>query len=151
MSGAASLQAVRRGVLSSSGRDPGSDPLIIGVGLDLVELDRVARSLARWGDRLVSKLMDASEAQRLPPAGDARTRAVALAIAGKEAASKAIGTGWSRGVFWRDVVVDAGPPASVSLRRGAAAVARRLGSHGRTRTQLEVRGNLVLGEVRLLA
>jgi holo-[acyl-carrier protein] synthase len=125
--------------------------VIVGVGLDLVELDRVARSLARWGDRLVAKIMDEAEARRLPAAALPRARAVALAIAGKEAASKAIGTGWSRGVFWRDVVVEPGPPASVTLLRGAAAVARSLGSDGATRTHLEVRGNLVLGEVRLLA
>ena len=37
------------------------------------------------------------------------------AIAAKEAASKALGTGWSRGVRWRDVVVDSGPPPSVRL------------------------------------
>ena len=125
--------------------------MIVGVGLDLVELDRVARSLARWGDRLVAKIMDKAEASRLPEAGLPRARAVALAIAGKEAASKAIGTGWSRGVFWRDVVVEQGPLPTVTLLRGAASVARSLGSEGRTRTHLEVRGNLVLGEVRLLA
>lgn len=125
--------------------------LVLGVGLDLVELDRVGRALDRWGERLVAKLMDEPESRRLPASHAARVQAVALAIAGKEAASKALGTGWSRGVFWRDVVVEPGPPAGVTLRRRAAEVARALGSGGRTRTRLEVRGNLVLGEVWLLA
>lgn len=125
--------------------------MVVGLGLDLVELDRVARALDRWGERLIAKLMDEPESRRLPAGNPARARALALAIAGKEAASKAIGTGWSRGVFWRDVVVEPGPPASVTLRRRAADVARTLGSNGRTRTHLEVRGNLVLCEVRLLA
>jgi phosphopantetheinyl transferase (holo-ACP synthase) len=77
--------------------------------------------------------------------------ALALAIAGKEAASKAIGTGWTQGVRWRDVVVDFAHP-SVRLLGRAAAVARSLGSaQGRTRTRLELRGGLVVGEVRLLS
>ena len=77
--------------------------------------------------------------------------ALALAIAGKEAASKAIGTGWSRGVRWRDVVVNLGPPPSVNLHGRAADVARSLGGSGRTRTQLEFRGPLAVGQVQLLS
>jgi holo-[acyl-carrier protein] synthase len=121
--------------------------VVIGLGLDLVELDRVARALERWGPRLVAKLMGPEEGGRLPAAASERVRALALAIAAKEAASKALGTGWSRGVRWRDVVVDAGPPASVRLEGGAAARARRLGSTGAVVAMLEVRGGLVLGEV----
>jgi hypothetical protein len=66
--------------------------------------------------------MDPAEAGRLPEPGRERVRAVALAIAAKEAASKAIGTGWSRGVRWRDVVWDAD---SVRLLGRALEVARR--------------------------
>ena|SRR5438132_4005651 len=124
--------------------------LIVGLGIDLIEEERVARALERWGERLVAKLMGPAEAARLPP-GAERARALALAIAAKEAASKALGTGWTRGVAWRDVVVEAGPPAGVVLEGGALARARRLGSSGRTRTLLEVRGGLVIGQVRLLA
>jgi len=135
------------GVLSSAAEDT---RVVVGIGLDLVELDRVGRALDRWGARLIAKLMDEPESRRLPEERAARVRAVALAIAGKEAASKAIGTGWSRGVFWRHVVVEPGPPPVVTLHRRAAEVARTLGSGGRTRTRLEVRDNLVLGEVWLL-
>lgn len=125
-------------------------PRLIGLGVDLVELHRVERALGRWGERLIEKLMDATEAGRLPPEGAARTRAVAYAIAGKEAASKAIGTGWSRGVRWRDVVVEPGPPASVQLLARAAEVAARLGSDGSAVLELEERDGLVLGRVALL-
>ena len=125
--------------------------LVVGLGIDIVELDRVARSLERWGGRLLARIMDPEEAARLPPGSADRVHAVALAIAGKEAASKALGTGWTRGVYWRDVVVSAGPPASVRLRGGAAATARRLGSRGEAQALLELRGELALGEVRLLA
>jgi holo-[acyl-carrier protein] synthase len=124
--------------------------VIVGVGIDLVEEERVARALARWGDRLVGKLMGTDEAARLPPSAG-RAHAIALAIAAKEAASKALGTGWSRGVAWRDVVVDLGPPLELRLEGGALARARRLGSTGRTRAALEVRGDLVIGRVRLLS
>jgi holo-[acyl-carrier protein] synthase len=125
--------------------------VIIGVGIDLIEQARVARALERWGERLVAKLMGPQEAARLPAGAD-RARAVALAIAAKEAASKALGTGWTHGVAWRDVVVeDLGPPVTLRLDGGALARARRLGSAGRTRAVLEVRGDLVIGQVRLLS
>ena len=125
--------------------------MMVGLGVDLVEWPRVGRSLERWGERLVGKLMDPEEASRLPPSGEARVRALALAIAGKEAASKAIGTGWSRGVRWRDVVVELGPPPSVRLLAAAATFAHRLGSSGRAETRLFFQGELAVGEVRLLA
>jgi holo-[acyl-carrier protein] synthase len=115
-----------------------------------VELDRVARSLDRWGARLVAKLMDPEEAADLPSEAEARATALALSIAGKEAASKALGTGWSRGVRWRDVVVTRSPAPAVRLDGAALAVARRLGSAGRADLRLEIRGPLALGEVRLL-
>lgn len=125
--------------------------MVVGLGIDLVELPRVARALERWGERLVGKLMDPGEANRLPRSREERTVALAMAIAGKEATSKALGTGWSGGVRWRDVVVELGPSPAVRLHAGAAEAARRLGSDGRTRLTLEVRGPLAVGEVWLLA
>jgi len=124
--------------------------VVVGLGVDLVELGRVAKALDRWGSRLVGKLMDAEEAGRLPAAAAERAQALALAIAGKEAASKALGTGWSRGVRWRDVEVRLRPEPVVGLRGGAAARARALGSSGRTWVRLELRDELAVGEVRLL-
>jgi holo-[acyl-carrier protein] synthase len=124
--------------------------MVVGVGIDLVEHGRVERALGRWGERFVAKLMDPDEASRLP-AGAGRSRALAVAIAGKEAASKAIGTGWSRGVRWRDVIVEVGPPVSVGLRGAAARAARALGSEGATRLQLEQRGDLIVAEVWLIS
>ena len=123
--------------------------MVVGLGVDLVETARVNRLLTRYGDRFVHRLMDPEEAARLPPAGSARVRALALAIAGKEAASKALGTGWSRGVRWRDVVVTRDEP-TVRLRGRAAEVAQERGSSGRSRTRLAVDGPLAIGEVWLL-
>ena len=128
--------------------DTVSESSVIGLGVDLIETSRVRTALARWGERLVAKLMSPEEAARLPLESRARAGALARAIAAKEAASKALGTGWSRGVRWRDVVLLPGP--RVRLDAGAAARARALGANGDTRTHLEERGDLVIGEVRLL-
>jgi holo-[acyl-carrier protein] synthase len=125
--------------------------VVVGLGVDLVELARVARALDRWGSRLVAKLMDDEEAAWLPEEAAARARSLALAIAGKEATSKALGTGWSRGVRWRDVEVRLQPGPAVALRGGAAARAKALGSSGRTWARLELREELAVGEVRLLS
>jgi holo-[acyl-carrier protein] synthase len=125
--------------------------MLIGIGLDLVETARVERALDRFGERFVQKLMDPAEASALPADREARARALALAVAGKEAASKALGTGWSQGVRWRDVVVAVTPEPAVRLDGRAAEVARRLGSSGRSQVRLEVRGKLALGEFWLLS
>lgn len=125
--------------------------MVVGLGVDLIERDRVEASLARWGERLVARLMDPPEAERLPREPRERARAIALAIAGKESVSKALGTGWTRGVRWRDVVVVPGPPAQATLAGQALARARRLGSDGAGALFLEERGNLVLGEFHLLS
>jgi holo-[acyl-carrier protein] synthase len=121
---------------------------VVGLGVDLVEKSRVQAAHARWGERLVRKLMGPEEAARLPAERDARALSLARAIAAKEAASKALGTGWSRGVRWRDVVLLPGP--SLRLDARARERARTLGSSGATRTRLVERGDLVIGEVRLL-
>lgn len=125
--------------------------MVIGLGVDLIERDRVSAALRRWGEKLVARLMDPPEAARLPGAAAARGLALALAIAGKESVSKALGTGWTRGVRWRDVVVEPGPPARATLLGPALARARALGSQGSGVLRLECRGNLVLGEFRLLS
>lgn len=124
--------------------------VVVGVGVDLVETVRVKRLLERYRERFIQKLMDPEEARQLPAAAPERALALALSIAGKEAASKALGTGWSRGVFWRDVVVTRAPEPAVELRGRAAEVARERGSEGQSRTRLSTFGPLAIGEVWLL-
>lgn len=124
--------------------------MVLGLGVDLVEIERVERALARWQQRFVAKLMEPEEAAGLPSAGPERPLALARAIAGKEAASKAIGTGWTRGVRWRDVVIDPSVP-SVRLAGRALDFARRLGSSGRGLLVLERRDGLVVAEYRLFS
>jgi holo-[acyl-carrier protein] synthase len=125
--------------------------MIIGVGIDLVEIDRVAGSLARFGDRLPGRIMSAAERAVFAALHADAATALAIAIALKEAGSKAIGTGWSRGVFWRDVVVQPGTRPRVRFENQAAVVARQLGSNGNADAWITVRDNLVIGEVHLLS
>jgi holo-[acyl-carrier protein] synthase len=125
--------------------------MVIGIGLDLVETGRVERLLERYGERFVRKLMDPAEADALPEDAAERVLRLALAIAAKEAASKALGTGWSHGVRWRDVVVTTAPEAAVRLEGRAAEVAAGRGSSGRTRARLEIAGQHAIGEVWLLS
>ena len=123
---------------------------VLGLGLDLVELDRVERAMARWGRRIVERLMRPPEALRLPAQAQDRTRAFAEAIAAKEAASKALGTGWTHGVIWRDVEL-VRAEARVVLHGGAARRAAALGAHGVRLTELSVREGLAIAEVWLLS
>ena len=114
--------------------------MVIGIGLDLVETARVERR-ARAARRALRRQAHGPGGGGRPARGrPERARALALAVAGKEAASKALGTGWSQGVRWRDVVVSTGPEPAVRLDGRAAEVARQLGSSGRGRVRLEVRG-----------
>jgi holo-[acyl-carrier protein] synthase len=86
--------------------------MIVGIGLDLVETDRVRRSLERFGRCFAAKILHESEMGDLyPPAGsktavtDAAVRHAASRFAAKEAGAKALGTGFTAGVALRDIRV----------------------------------------------
>jgi holo-[acyl-carrier protein] synthase len=75
--------------------------VILGAGIDVVEIARVEQALARHGDRLLTRLYTERERR----ACERRARAgphFALRFAVKEAGMKALGTGWAQGVAWRD-------------------------------------------------
>jgi holo-[acyl-carrier protein] synthase len=93
---------------------------IIGLGLDTTDIDRISDTIDRFGDRFLHRIFTDGEI-----AYCARRRVPAIHFAGrfaaKEAAMKALGTGRSRGVLWRDVeVVRAGGPPQLQLHGGAA-------------------------------
>jgi holo-[acyl-carrier protein] synthase len=123
----------------------------VGLGLDLVEHYRIARLLTRYSRHFIDRIMDSEEAAALSPEGPALTTEVAIAVALKEAASKAIGTGWSRGVFWRDIRVETRTPYRIDFLREAGRRAERCGSSGRTAARVGRHGELILAEVWLLA
>jgi holo-[acyl-carrier protein] synthase len=93
---------------------------ILGLGLDATDIDRIADTIERYGDRFVRRIFTDGEV-----AYCTRRKVPAIHFAGrfaaKEAAMKALGTGHSRGVLWRDVeVVRHGGPPQLLLHGGAA-------------------------------
>jgi len=94
-------------------------PNIIGLGLDATDIDRIADAIDRYGDRFVRRVFTEAEIEYC---GRRRVPAVHFAgrFAAKEAAMKALGTGHSQGVLWRDIeVVRRGGPPRLQLRGGA--------------------------------
>ena len=79
--------------------------MILGIGIDLVEVERLARSLARFGDRLTGKLLSARELELMASKAQGRPAWLARQFAAKEAVSKALGTGMKGGVHFRQIEV----------------------------------------------
>ena len=95
--------------------------MIIGIGSDLIDIRRIERTLDRFGERFTERCFTdvertKSERRRL------RAASYAKRFAAKEACSKALGTGFRRGVYWRDMGVvnlPSGKP-TMALTGGAA-------------------------------
>ncbi len=96
--------------------------MILGVGLDITEVDRIRRSLERFGQRFTSRVLTPAEAASMP-ANDAAPY-VAARFAAKEAASKALGTGFAEGVTVKSIEVVRLPSGAPELRLHDAAKAR---------------------------
>lgn len=89
--------------------------MIIGLGIDLCRIDRVARFLERYGERFTRRCFTAHEIASCARYRDNAQNYAAL-IAVKEAASKALGTGWRRGVHWKNFEVMHEPSGKPVLR-----------------------------------
>jgi holo-[acyl-carrier protein] synthase len=92
---------------------------ILGLGLDATDIDRITATISRYGDRFVTRIFTTNEiaycARRHTPAIHFAGR-----FAAKDAAMKALGTGHSRGVLWRDIeVVRHGGPPQLQFHGGA--------------------------------
>ena len=84
--------------------------MIIGLGIDMIEVDRVRRLRERHGDRFLSRILSPLEREKLHGDPD-QYRASRFAC--KEAAMKALGTGWGKGIRWVDLEIvnlDSGKP-----------------------------------------
>ncbi|WP_193336312.1 holo-ACP synthase [Devosia beringensis] len=107
--------------------------MIIGLGSDLIQIDRVAKTLERYGSRFTQRCFTEIE-QRKSDRRAQRAASYAKRFAAKEACSKALGTGLSHGVYWRDMGVvnmPSGKP-TMALTNGAAAALARLVPPGHT-------------------
>ena len=98
--------------------------MIIGIGNDLVDIRRIEKSLERFGDRFVQRIFTETE-QRRSEGRATRAASYAKRFAAKEACSKALGTGFRRGVYWRDMGVVNLPSGQPTMRLTGGA-ARRL-------------------------
>jgi holo-[acyl-carrier protein] synthase len=78
--------------------------VILGVGSDLIDIARIERTIARFGDRFLDRVFTREERQRSDRRAN-RAASYAKRYAAKEACSKALGTGFRRGVYWRDLGV----------------------------------------------
>lgn len=96
--------------------------MILGIGNDIIDIRRIEKTLARFGDRFVNRLFTETE-QKRSERRKLRAASYAKRFAAKEACSKALGTGLRQGVFWRDMGVanlPSGKPTMV-LTNGALA------------------------------
>ena len=96
--------------------------MIIGIGNDIIDIRRVEKTLARFGDRFVSRVFTDIERAKSDRRAQ-RAASYAKRFAAKEACAKALGTGLRQGVYWRDMgVVNllSGRP-TLKLTGGAAA------------------------------
>jgi holo-[acyl-carrier protein] synthase len=78
--------------------------MIVGIGIDLEEVDRVREAIERHGRRFVERVFTAGEIAYVESKANKWERYTAR-FAAKEAAMKALGTGWDHGVTWRDVEI----------------------------------------------
>jgi holo-[acyl-carrier protein] synthase len=105
--------------------------MIIGFGIDLCDIRRIEESLERFGDRFTRRCFTDIEREKSDRRA-ARAASYAKRFAAKEACAKALGTGLTRGVFWRDMGVvnlPSGKP-TLHLSGGAAAQLARLTPQG---------------------
>ena len=102
-------------------RDPA---MILGIGTDLANIERIEAVLARHGERFKTRVFTEIEQRK----AESRARAVAATYAkrwaAKEACSKALGTGMRAGVFWRDMEVVNLPGGKPTMRLSGGALAR---------------------------
>jgi holo-[acyl-carrier protein] synthase len=78
--------------------------MILGIGSDLIDIARIARVIDRYGERFLDRIFTETERRKSDHRAN-RAASYAKRYAAKEACSKALGTGFRAGVFWRDLGV----------------------------------------------
>jgi len=121
--------------------------MIVGLGLDIAEIDRIEAAITRHGAPFLERLFTPAEIAYCERFKN-RYERYAGRFAVKEAAMKALGTGWSRGVRWRDIEVMREPSGKPGLRLEGAAreIADGLGVKHISVT-ITHSGNLALAQV----
>jgi len=101
--------------------------MIVGLGNDIVDIRRLEKTLEKYGERFISRIFTDIERRKSERRAQ-RAATYAKRFAAKEACSKALGTGFRRGVFWRDMGVVNEPSGrpTMTLTGGAKAQLDRL-------------------------
>lgn len=104
--------------------------MLIGTGVDLIEIERIAKSIERYGDRFLRRVYTEVEIAYCTRKR-ASAESFAARFAAKEAGAKALGTGISRGVTWTEFAVQRQPGGRpvLELRGRAKLLAKELGVH----------------------
>ena len=96
--------------------------MIIGIGNDIIDIRRIEKTIARFGDKFIQRIFTEVEQKKSDRRAN-RAASYAKRYAAKEACSKALGTGFRAGIFWKDMGVvnlPSGKP-TMALTGGAAA------------------------------
>ena len=106
-----------------------SSAMIVGTGIDIAEVQRIRQAIERFGGRFLRRVFT-DEEMRYCDAKSNRMERYAARFAAKEAAMKALGTGWNHGIRWRDVEVRRQPGSrpTILFHGKAAELAVRLGA-----------------------
>jgi holo-[acyl-carrier protein] synthase len=96
--------------------------MILGIGSDLIDIRRIEKALERHGERFALRIYTETERKRAERRPHQRAASYAKRFAAKEACAKALGTGMSKGVYWRDMGVTNLPSGqlTMALTGGAA-------------------------------
>jgi holo-[acyl-carrier protein] synthase len=106
--------------------------MIIGIGNDIVDIRRIEKALERWGDRFTQRSFTEIERKKSDRRAQ-RAASYAKRFAAKEACSKALGTGFSHGVFMKDLGVVNAPSGkpTMALTGGAKLILERITPQGK--------------------
>ncbi|WP_284178759.1 holo-ACP synthase [Rhabdaerophilum sp. SD176] len=97
--------------------------MIIGIGADLCNIDRIAETLDRFGERFINRVFTETERARAEKRVE-RAATYAKRFAAKEACAKALGTGMRMGIAWREMGVVNAPSGQPTLRLTGGALER---------------------------
>lgn len=98
--------------------------MIIGLGSDLCSIERIEAALARHGERFLARVFTETEQAKAARRPHTSAGTLAKRFAAKEAFSKAVGTGFKRGVFMKDIGVVNAPSGAPTLALTGGAAAR---------------------------
>ena len=97
--------------------------MILGIGSDLIDIRRIEKTIARHGERFITRIFTETERSKAERRAN-RVDTYAKRFAAKEACAKALGTGFRRGVFWRDMGVINLPSGRPTMHLTGGALAR---------------------------